>query len=173
MSVVGGLDGGGEVLALTEPGRFFGDILDIGRSDAVLLVVRVANDCAVIALEILPESVEAACRQAHREPSHCVSIDVAEISQLLGYGERWTATLGSQLPVSNEGVARFAVEFDSESVPTDAQSPAPAALGEMIGRNWSIDHIRPARIRRPGWSDEMEFEAPILAWLLSVHQDQR
>ncbi len=170
MAIVDGLCSSDEVLALTEPGRFFGDMLDIGRSEAVLLIVRVADDCAIIALEISPESLELACQQAVRRPSHSVTLAIAEISQLLGYGSQWAATLGGHLPASSQGIARFAVELEPQPIQPDAPSPAPPALRELVGRDWSIDSTRTARIRRPLWSDEVEFEAPILAWLLSVRR---
>ncbi|TGD85600.1 hypothetical protein BayCH28_21490 [Mycolicibacterium sp. CH28] len=172
MSIVSGLGSGDEVLALAEPGRYFGDMLDIGRSDAVLLVVRVADDCAIIALEISPESLESACRQARRGTSRSVTLAIAEISQILGYGSQWAATLGVQLPASSQGIARFAVELELEPIAPDAPSPAPSALRELIGRGWSIDHVRTARISRPLWSDEVDFEAPLIAWLLSVHRER-
>lgn len=158
-----------EVLALTEPGRFFGEMLDVGRPEATVLVVRVADDCAIIALEISPAAVEFACRRARRGATHSVSLAIAEISQFLGYGSQWAATLGTQLPASSQGIARFAVEFEPDPVRTDALSPAPGALPDLIGRRWQIDDVRPARIRRQLWSGDVEFEAPILAWLLSVH----
>lgn len=159
-----------ETLGLTEPGRFFGDVLDVASPEAVVLVVRVADDCALIALETSPDSIESACQQAADSASHCATLTVTEVSEFLGYGSHWSATLGRQLPAFCEGVTRFTVEFDADPVPVDGPSPAPTALPDLIGRLWSIDSVRQARIRRPQWSTHLDFEAPILAWLLSVHR---
>ncbi|MBO0855881.1 MAG: class I SAM-dependent methyltransferase, partial [Nocardia sp.] len=128
---------------------------------------------------------------------------VADISDFTGYDNRFGTILDSTLfhsmPVelrqgyqesivraAAPGASYFILVFDGTSMPQDPINPVtPEELTDIVGKYWSIDEIRPARIhanmpgdtevlRRFGGSDIREESGDrksLPAWLLSAHLD--
>ena len=162
---VSGLDD--QIAALTEPGRFFGDILDADGPEAVIVVCRGTGHHAVVDLNVEPALVLAACADARRKRLSSLAFDVAELSELFGYLGSWSVAMGSAAPSSNQGISRFVLEVTLEDRPT----PDITQFQTLIGESWTVDCHWPARIRPRRTSDVVDPEISLSAWLLTLHRD--
>jgi hypothetical protein len=162
---VSGLDD--EITALTEPGRFFGDILDADRPEAVVVVCRGTGHRPIVALDTEPVRVRAACADARRRGLSSLAFDVAELSELFGYLGSWSVAMGYGAPSSVHGISRFSLEVALEVRPTPDITQFPA----LMGQGWRIDCHWPARIRPYRTSDVVDPEISLPAWLLTLHRE--
>jgi hypothetical protein len=160
---VSGLDD--EIAALTEPGRFFGDILDADGHEAVIVVCRGTGHHAVVDLDVEPARVLAACADARRKGLSSLAFDVAELSELFGYLGSWSVAMGSAAPSSNQGISRFVLEVSLDV----RMAPDINQFRTLIGDSWAIDCHWPARVRPQRTPDP---EIALSAWLLTLHREE-
>lgn len=155
-----------EITALTEPGRFLGDMLDADGPEAVIVVCDGIGSHKVVALDAEPVRVRAACTHAKQQGLSSVAFGVAELSELFGYLGCWSVALGSGAPSSTQGISRFVLE-----VALDVPPPDITRLRTLVGQGWTIDCHWPARIRPQYTSDVVDPEISLSAWLLTLHRE--
>lgn len=139
-----GTSGGpdGEAIALREPGRFFGDLLDPGGDEAVILVSRTADRPTIIVLDLSPTAVSLECSYAVGNERATVSFTVAEISWYLGYDGALPPPLREVATSSPQGVSRFHLIIDTDILP----AAATPALDDILGGGWQVNYAHQARL---------------------------
>jgi 2-heptyl-1-hydroxyquinolin-4(1H)-one methyltransferase len=192
-----------EIAALIEEGKFHGDVLDAGCGEAATSLTLAERGFTTVGLDQSPTAIELARAEASRRGLHHASFDVADISDFAGYDGRFgtivDSTLFHSMPVElREGYQRcivraaapgasyFVLVFDRAAMPADRPVNAVSEdeLREVVGRYWTIDEIRPARIHAnvpenfrenvtpfgdADIRDEGAGRKSIAAWLLSAH----
>lgn len=139
-----GTSGGpdGEAIALREPGRFFGDLLDPGGDEAVIVVSRTADGPTIIVLDLSPTAVSLECSYAGGNEIATVSFAVADISHYLGYAGALPPPLGDVVTPSPQGVSRFHLVIDTDTLP----GAATPALDDILGAGWQVNYAHQARL---------------------------
>jgi len=150
---------GGEIVALTEPGRFLGDILDADNIEAVV-VSRSVDHGAVVALDASRASIVSACVEAVRRGQTVLRRDVAEVSGLFGYNACWEAVLGA--PSWNQGMSWFVLEVDVAAAAADGDP----TIADRIGGRRTLDRMWPATVRPLLPADVTE--SAIAVWLVTL-----
>ena len=192
-----------EIAALIEAGKVHGDVLDAGCGEAATAMDLAERGFTVVGLDQSPTAIELARADAARRGLTTATFEVADISDFGGYDGRFgtiiDSTLFHSMPVElREGYQRCIVRaaapgasyvvltFDKASLPADgpANPVTEDELREVVGRYWTIDDIRPARIHGnvpdgfeetfKGFAgadvrDEAGGRKSIGAWLLSAH----
>ena len=190
-----------EISALIDAGSFHGEILDAGCGEGTTSLYLAERGFPTVGLDQSPTAIEIASGKAARRGLRNVSFAVADISSFTGYDGRFDTILDSTLfhsmPVelrqgyqksivraAAPGASYFVLAFDSAAVPSDKVNPVTAGeLANVVGRYWTIDEIRPARIHAnvavnfPDFQkfvasdilDEGNGRVSIPAWLLSAH----
>ncbi len=192
-----------EIAALIEAGRVHGDVLDAGCGEAATSMVLAEHGFTVVGLDQSPTAIELARAEAARRGLTGATFEVADISDFDGYDGRFgtiiDSTLFHSMPVelregyqrsivraAAPGAAYFILVFDKGSMPADGPVNAVTEdeLRQVVGRHWSIDEIRPARIHAQipagfaeafeGFAgadirDEAGGRTSMGAWLLSAH----
>jgi len=189
-----------EITTLIEDGKFHGDVLDAGCGEAAVSMYLAERGTTVVGLDQSPTAIEMARAEAARRGLANVTFDVADISDFSGYDGRFgtivDSTLFHSMPVDlREGYQRsivraaapgalyYVLVFDRAGMP--AESPVNAVtedeLRAAVGKHWTIDEIRPARIHanfpeqmvgfaQPGVvRDEPNGLRSMPAWLLTAH----
>ncbi|MFJ1461141.1 class I SAM-dependent methyltransferase [Nocardia sp. N2S4-5] len=192
-----------EIAALIEAGKFHGEVLDAGCGEAALSLHLAARGFTTVGLDQSPTAIELARKEATARGLSNASFEVADISAFTGYDNRFgtivDSTLFHSMPVelregyqqsivraAAPGASYFVLVFDRASVPVNPVNPVTAdELRDIVGRYWTIDEIRPARIHAhlpnhlpnldevmgAGLRDEGNGRKSIPAWLLSAHRD--
>lgn len=150
---------GGELVALTEPGRFLGDILEADGVEAVV-VSRSVDHRAVVALDASRAAISSACAEAVRRGQTRLSFDVAEVSGLFGYTACWEAALGA--PSWSQGMSWFVLEVDVAAVVPDVDP----TVADRIGDRRPADRLWPATVRPLLPADVAE--SAIAVWLVTL-----
>ena len=153
-----------EIAALSEPGRFFGDMLDADGPGAVIVVCGRTGHHTVVALDAEPERVQNACADARRRGLSSVAFDLAELSELFGYLGCWSVAMGSRAPSSTQGISRYVLEVSLDV----RMAPDINQFRTLIGDSWAIACHWPARVRPQRTSDP---EISLSAWLLTLHRE--
>ena len=157
----------------------------------------------VVGLDQAATAIDLARAEAARRGLANATFEVADISDFGGYDGRFgtivDSTLFHSMPVElREGYQRsivraaapgasyFVLVFDKAGMPADGPVNAVSEdeLRDVVGRYWTIDEIRPARIhanvpgelpgelrgfRRRRVRDEANGRKSVAAWLLSAH----
>ncbi|WP_280273720.1 class I SAM-dependent methyltransferase [Nocardia wallacei] len=192
-----------EIAALIEAGKFHGEVLDAGCGEAALSLHLAARGFTTVGLDQSPTAIELARKEATARGRSNASFEVADISAFTGYDNRFgtivDSTLFHSMPVelregyqqsivraAAPGASYFVLVFDKATVPVNPVHPVTAdELRDIVGRYWTIDEIRPARIHAhlpdhlpnldemmgAGLCDEGNGRKSIPAWLLSAHLD--
>ena len=190
-----------EIVALIDEGKFHGEVLDAGCGEAAVSLYLAQRGFTTVGLDQSPTAVASAAAEAARLGLSNASFAAADISSFTGYDGRFgtivDSTLFHAMPVDKRegyqqsivraaapGASYFVLVFDSASVPVGrVNSVSDEELRAVVGRYWSIDEIRPARIHvqipegwqeftgfaRDGVRDEGNGRKSIPAWLLSAH----
>ncbi len=190
-----------EILALIEDGKFHGEVLDAGCGEAAVSLYLAQRGYTTVGLEQSPTAVSLARAEAARRGLSNASFEVADISSFTGYDGRFgtivDSTLFHAMPVDRRegyqqsivraaapGASYYVLVFDAASVPPGrVNSVSSEELDAVVGKYWSVEEIRPARIHvniPEGWAgfqgfaqdgvrDEGDGRKSIPAWLLSAH----
>lgn len=193
-----------EIAALIDAGQVHGEVLDAGCGEAATSMALAERGFTVVGLDLSPTGIELARADAARRGLTNATFEVADISDFDGYDGRFgtiiDSTLFHSMPVElREGYQRSIVRaaapgatymvlvFDKAGMP--AGGPVNAVsddeLRDVVGRYWTIDEIRPARIHanmppamveganpfagNPGLRTEPDGLTSVPAWLLTAH----
>ncbi|WP_280382670.1 class I SAM-dependent methyltransferase [Nocardia wallacei] len=189
-----------EIAALIDAGRFHGEVLDAGCGEAATSLYLAERGFTTVGLDNSPTAIDLARTAAADRGLSTARFEVADISAFTGYDGRFgtivDSTLFHSLPVelragyqdsivraAAPGASYFVLVFDRGSMPEEAPvNPVSAEeLREVVGRHWTIDEIRPARIhadipdavathfQAAGIREEGNGRKSVPAWLLSAH----
>ncbi|MEW5812828.1 MAG: class I SAM-dependent methyltransferase [Actinomycetota bacterium] len=196
-----------EIRALIDAGMCHGDVLDAGCGEAAVSMYLAERGFTTVGLDQSPTAIALARAEAARRglsfPTFDATFDVADISAFTGYDGRFgtiiDSTLFHSMPVElregyQQSIVRAAAPgatyvvlvFDRAAMP--AGGPVNAVtepeLREVVGRYWTIDDIRPARIHAnvpesfaaqftgvmgADIRDEAPGRKSVGAWLLTAH----
>lgn len=193
-----------EIAALIEAGMFHGEVLDAGCGEAAVSMYLAERGVDVVGLDQSPTAIDMARAEAARRGLTNATFEVADISDFGGYDGRFgtivDSTLFHSMPVElREGYQRsivraaapgasyYVLVFDKAAFPGNGPVNAVTEdeLREAVGKHWTVDDIRPARIHAnlpanfppsdmPGFGegdirDEANGRKSVGAWLLSAH----
>lgn len=190
-----------EIAALIAAGKFHGDVLDAGCGEAAVSLYLAKRGFTTVGLDQSPTAVKLARDQAAERGLTTASFEVADISAFTGFDRRFgtivDSTLFHSMPVelregyqqsvvraAAPGASYFVLVFDRTTVPVGPVNPVTAdELRDVVGKYWTIDEIRPARIHVninenfTGFQDfagsdirdEGNGRKSLPAWLLSAH----
>jgi 2-heptyl-1-hydroxyquinolin-4(1H)-one methyltransferase len=190
-----------DIAALIQAGKFHGDVLDAGCGEAAVSLHLAERGFTTVGLDQSPTAVNLARDEAAKRGLTSASFEVADISAFTGYDGRFgtivDSTLFHSMPVelregyqdsivraAAPGASYFVLVFDRTTVPAGAVNPVTAdELRDIVGKHWTIDEIRPARIHAnvpddfAGFQDfagtdirdEGNGRKSLPAWLLSAH----
>jgi 2-heptyl-1-hydroxyquinolin-4(1H)-one methyltransferase len=189
-----------EIAGLIEAGKFHGDVLDAGCGEAAVSLYLAAQGVSTVGLDLSPTAIALARAEAVKHGLTNTSFEVADISAFTGYDGRFgtivDSTLFHSMPVelrdgyqqsivraAAPGASYFVLVFDSAGVPAGLVNSVTAdELRDAVGKYWTIDEIRPARIHvvtenfagfddfaRYDVRDEDNGRKSTPAWLLSAH----
>jgi SAM-dependent methyltransferase len=191
-----------EIAALIEAGKFHGEVLDAGCGEAAVSLYLAERGFSTVGLDQSPTAINLAREQAAKRGLTTARFEVADISSFTGYDGRFgtivDSTLFHSMPVelregyqksivraAAPGASYFVLVFDRTTVPLGPANPVTAdELRDVVGKYWTIDEIRPARIHghvpkdfAAGFAvfagtdirDEGNGRKSIPAWLLSAH----
>ena len=154
-----------EIRALIEAVICHGEVLDAGCGEAAVSMYLAERGLRTVGLDQSPTAIELARAEAARRGLRDATFDVADISAFTGYDGRFgtiiDSTLFHSMPVElrdgyQQSIVRAAAPgatyvvlvFDRAAMP--AGGPVNAVtepeLREVVGRYWTVDDIRPARI---------------------------
>ncbi|MBX7455672.1 class I SAM-dependent methyltransferase [Mycolicibacterium sp. 3033] len=192
-----------EIRALIDAGMCHGDVLDAGCGEAAVSMYLAERGVTTVGLDQSPTAIELARAEAQRRGLRTATFDVADISSFTGYDGRFgtiiDSTLFHSMPVDlregyQQSIVRAAAPgatyvvlvFDRAAMP--AGGPVNAVtepeLRDVVGRYWTIDDIRPARIHAQvpesfaarfatfagaDIRDEASGRKSVGAWLLTAH----
>ncbi len=191
-----------EITALIEAGKFHGAVLDAGCGEAAVSLYLAERGFTTVGLDQSPTAVKLARDEAAKRGLNNASFEVADISAFTGFDGRFgtivDSTLFHSMPVElregyQQSIARaaapgasyFVLVFDRTTVPVGPINPVTAdELRDVVGKYWTIDEIRPARIHAniaEGFAGFQDFAGAdirdggngrksIPAWLLSAHR---
>jgi 2-heptyl-1-hydroxyquinolin-4(1H)-one methyltransferase len=192
-----------EIAALIDAGKFHGDVLDAGCGEAATSMTLAERGFTVVGLDQSAAAIDLARAEAARRGLANTTFEVADISDFGGYDGRFgtvvDSTLFHSMPVElREGYQRsivraaapgasyFVLVFDKAGMPADGPVNAVSEneLRDVVGKYWTIDEIRPARIHAnvpanflenfEGFAgadirDDAKGRKSVAAWLLSAH----
>lgn len=192
-----------EIRALIDAGTFHGEVLDAGCGEAAVSMYLAERGFTTVGLDQSPTAIELARREAQRRGLTSATFDVADISAFTGYDGRFgtvvDSTLFHSMPVelrdgyqqsivraAAPGASYVVLVFDRTSMPAEGPVNAVTSdeLRDVVGKYWTIDDIRPARIHAnvpEGFADHFEGFAgadvrdedkgrkSVGAWLLTAH----
>jgi SAM-dependent methyltransferase len=190
-----------EIAALIAAGKFGGDVLDAGCGEAAVSLDLAGRGFTTVGLDQSPTAIKLAREQAAKRGLTNASFEVADISAFTGYDGRFgtivDSTLFHSMPVelregyqqsivraAAPGASYFVLVFDATTMPAGPINAVTAdELGDVVGRYWAIDEIRPARIHANVAENFTGFQAfggadirdegngrkSVAAWLLSAH----
>lgn len=187
-----------ELAALIDAGRFHGDILDVGCGEAAISLRLAELGYSTVGLDLSPTAVDLARAEAAKRGLTNATFEVADISDFTGYDGRFgtivDSTLFHSIPVelrdgyqrsivraAAPGASYFALVFDRAGMPEGPANPVTAdELRDVVGKYWTIDKIRAARIHANlpegfsalgflGVTDEPNGRKSVGGWLLSAH----
>lgn len=192
-----------EIRALIDAGICHGDVLDAGCGEAAVSMYLAERGFTTVGLDQSPTAIELAREEAARRGLTDAAFDVADISSFTGYDGRFgtiiDSTLFHSMPVElrdgyQQSIVRAAAPgatyvvlvFDRAAMPEGGPVNAVTEpeLREVVGRYWTIDDVRPARIHAnvpesfaahftTFAGSDIRDEAPgrksVGAWLLTAH----
>lgn len=192
-----------EIAALIAAGKFHGDVLDAGCGEAATALYLAEQGFTTVGLDQSPTAIELARAEAAKRGLTNATFDAADISAFTGYDGRFgtivDSTLFHSMPVelregyqqsiiraAAPGASYFVLVFDKAGMPADGPVNAVSEdeLRHVVGKYWTIDEIRPARIHAnvpenflehfEGFAgadvrDEANGRKSVAAWLLSAH----
>ncbi|MGQ9411408.1 class I SAM-dependent methyltransferase [Mycolicibacterium gilvum] len=192
-----------EIATLIEDGKVHGEVLDAGCGEAAVSMYLAERGFTVVGLDVSPTGIELAREEAARRGLSNTTFEVADISAFTGYDGRFgtiiDSTLFHSMPVElREGYQQSIVRAAAPGATyivlvfdrTGRTGNGPIAgvtedeLRAVVGRYWTIDEIRPARIHanvpdelagenQPFSGSDIRDEAngrkSIGAWLLTAH----
>jgi len=190
-----------EIAALIDAGAFHGAVLDAGCGEAATSMYLAERGFTTVGLDQAPTAIELARAEAATRGLSTASFEVADISSFTGYDGRFgtivDSTLFHSMPVelrtgyqesivraAAPGASYFVLVFDRAAVPVGViNAVSDDELREIVGKYWSIDEIRPARIHAnipdslrdvaQAMGDKLRDEGngrkSVAAWLLSAH----
>jgi 2-heptyl-1-hydroxyquinolin-4(1H)-one methyltransferase len=191
-----------EIAALIEAGKFHGDVLDAGCGEAAVSLYLAERGFTTVGLDQSPTAIELARGEAAKRGLGGASFEVADISAFTGYDGRFgtivDSTLFHSMPVdlregyqqsivraAAPGASYFVLVFDRNTMPVGGVNPVTEEeLRDVVGKYWTIDEVRPARIHAnvpekfletfEGFAgadirDEAKSRKSVAAWLLSAH----
>jgi 2-heptyl-1-hydroxyquinolin-4(1H)-one methyltransferase len=190
-----------EIVALIDEGKFHGEVLDAGCGEAAVSLYLAERGFSTVGLDQSATAISLARTEAARRGLANASFEVADIASFTGYDRRFgtivDSTLFHAMPVEKRegyqqsiaraaapGASYYVLVFDSASVPVGpVNSVSAEELDSVVGKYWTVDGIRPARIHVSipvGWDgfrgfaqdgvhDEGNGRKSIPAWLLSAH----
>jgi SAM-dependent methyltransferase len=189
-----------EITALIEAGKFRGEVLDAGCGEAAVSLYLADRGFDTVGLDVSPTAITLAREEAAKRGLTNTRFEVADISAFTGYDRRFgtivDSTLFHSMPVELRdgyqqsivraavpGASYFVLVFDSAGVPAGlVNSVTSDELRAVVGKYWTIDEIRPARIHvvvenftsfenfaRHDVRDEGNGRKSTPAWLLSAH----
>src|SRR5271157_1888186 len=190
-----------EIVALIDDGKFHGEVLDAGCGEAAVSLHLAQRGFASVGLDQSATAIALARAEAAARGLANASFEVADISSFTGYDGRFgtivDSTLFHAMPVDRRegyqqsivraaapGASYYVLVFDSASVPVGpVNSVSAEELDSVVGKFWTVEEIRPARIHvniPEGWDgfrgfaqegvrDESNGRKSIPAWLLSAH----
>jgi SAM-dependent methyltransferase len=156
-----------DIVALIDAGRFHGDVLDAGCGEGALSCHLAELGYTTVGLDLSPTAIELARTDAVRRRLTNAAFDVADITSLTGYDNRFGTIVDSalfhSLPAASRdgyqrsirraaapGASYFVLAFDRAAVPDGPLGPGhPVSADELrdvVSRYWVVDDIRPARI---------------------------
>ena len=192
-----------EIAALIEAGKFHGNVLDAGCGEAAVSLYLAERGFSTMGLDQSPTAIKLARDEAASRGLTTASFEVADISEFTGYDGRFgtivDSTLFHSMPVelregyqksivraAAPGASYFVLVFDRTTVPVGPVNPVTAdELRDVVGKYWTIDEIRPARIHAKipdsfaaGYEafagadirDEGNARKSAPGWLLSAHR---
>ena len=193
-----------EIAALIAAGKIRGTVLDAGCGEAALALELASRGHEVVGLDAAPTAIALATAEAERRGLTTASFAVADIADFAAYppgsDNRFDTivdqTLFHSMPVelreayqqaivaaAAPGAGYFVLVFDRAGMPDSPANPVTEdELREVVGKFWTIDEVRPARIHA-NFPDQMSEEFPVVdlreeangrksvpAWLLSAHK---
>lgn len=190
-----------EIAALIDAGKVHGDVLDAGCGEAAVSLHLAERGFTTVGLDQSPTAIDMARAEAAKRGLSNASFDVADISAFTGYdgtfGTIIDSTLFHSMPVelregyqqsivraAAPGASYFVLVFDRNHMPVGGANPVTEdELREVVGKYWTIDDIRPARIHANvpesflenfkefagDIRDEPGGRKSVPAWLLSAH----
>lgn len=192
-----------EIATLIAAGKVHGEVLDAGCGEAAVSMDLAERGFTVVGLDLSPTAIDMARAEAARRGLTKTTFEVADMSDFAGYDNRFgtiiDSTLFHSMPVElREGYQRcivraaapgasyFVLVFDKTSMPADgpANPVTEEELRDVVGKYWTIDDVRPARIHGnvpdgfqetfKGFAgadvrDEGAGRKSVGAWLLSAH----
>ncbi len=153
-----------EIAALIDAGKIHGDVLDAGCGEAATSMDLAERGFTVVGLDQSPTAIDLARAEAARRGLANATFAVADISDFGGYDGRFStivdSTLFHSMPVelregyqqsivraAAPGASYFVLVFDGTNMPSGAANPVTEdELRDVVGKYWTIDEIRPARI---------------------------
>jgi 2-heptyl-1-hydroxyquinolin-4(1H)-one methyltransferase len=152
------------VTALIDAGSFHGDILDAGCGEAAAAIELAQRGFTTVGIDISPSAIELARAEAARRRLANATFEVADISTLTGYDNRFgtilDCTLFHSMPVElraayQQSIARVAASgatyivlaFDATTVPVGLIFPVSREeLRDAVSAHWVVEDIAPTRI---------------------------
>jgi SAM-dependent methyltransferase len=189
-----------ELASLIDRGAIHGEVLDVGCGEAALALELAARGYSVVGLDLSPHAIELASAEAGRRDLKTATFEVADVTALTGYDNRFGTIVDSALfhalaPEQRDayqdsiaraavtGASYFVLTFDKAGMPSGPGNPVTAdELDAAVSRFWVVDGIRPARIHAnlpahfldmfPGAAvrKEANGRASVPGWLLSAHK---
>ena len=153
-----------ELATLLEPGKFHGEVLDVGCGEAAVSLYLAERGYTTVGLDLSPTAIDLARREAVKRGLANASFEVADISSFTGYDGRFgtivDSTLFHSIPVearegyqqsivraAEPGASYFVLVFDKAAIPEGPPYAVTAdELREIVSKYWVIDEIKPARI---------------------------
>ncbi|HYB39688.1 MAG TPA: class I SAM-dependent methyltransferase [Mycobacterium sp.] len=153
-----------ELATLLEPGKFHGEVLDVGCGEAAVSLYLAERGYTTVGLDLSPTAIDLARREAEKRGLANASFEVADISSFTGYDGRFgtivDSTLFHSIPVearegyqqsivraAEPGASYFVLVFDKAAIPEGPPYAVTAdELREIVSKYWVIDEIKPARI---------------------------
>src|SRR5258707_4220074 len=153
-----------EIAALMVAGKIHGDVLDAGCGEAATALALAEQGFTTVGLDQSPAAIKLARDEAAKRGLTNATFDVADISAFTGYDGRFgtivDSTLFHSMPVelrdgyqqsivraAAPGASYFVLVFDSAGVPAGVVNSVTAdELHDAVGKYWTIDEIRAARI---------------------------
>lgn len=190
-----------EIATLIEAGKIHGEVLDAGCGEAAVSMVLAERGFRTVGLDVSPTGIKLAREEAARRGLTNATFEVADISSFTGYDGRFgtiiDSTLFHSMPASlregyQQSIVRAAAPGASYIVlvfdRTKMRGDGPVVgvtedeLRDVVGKYWTIDEIRPARIHAnipdaagenaPPFGDIRQEDSgrkSVAAWLLTAH----
>lgn len=192
-----------EIATLIDAGKIHGEVLDAGCGEAAVSMYLAERGFTVVGLDVSPTGIKLAREEAARRGLTGTTFEVADISRFTGYDGRFgtiiDSTLFHSLPAALRegyqqsivraaapGASYIVLTFDRTGMPSEGPTIGVTEdeLRSIVGKYWTIDEVRPARIHAnvpdelarqnqpfsgADIRDEANGRKSIGAWLLTAH----